>query len=148
LLRAFFCPRRASRGGVSRVVRNSLIANGRRFRPAGHPNSSLFSVFVLPGQGIAPRNHAGFRAAVCTPQRIAVGFRTCSTRSRSAARLAGNLDRWARHRAVGTEHAAVARLGFEHRVAALALVEPLTGVGGHPLCLHVPAYRAGQCRIE
>ena len=65
-----------------------------------------------------------------------------------AARLAGNLDRRTRHRPVRTEHAAITRLGFEYRVAALALVEPLAGIRGHPLSLDVPAHRAGQCRIE
>ena len=58
------------------------------------------------------------------------------------------LNRRAGHCAVGAEHAAVARLRFEQRVAAFAFVEPLTGVGGHDLGLDVPAQRTGQRRFE
>lgn len=54
------------------------------------------------------------------------------------------LDRRAGHGTVGAEHAAVARLGLEQRVAAFALVEPLAGVGGHGFGLDVAAQRAGQ----
>lgn len=42
MLRAFSRPRRASTGGVSWVVRNSMIAGSPCFRPAGHSNPSLF----------------------------------------------------------------------------------------------------------
>jgi hypothetical protein len=41
------------------------------------------------------------------------------------------LHRWARHRAVGAENAAVARLGLETLAAALAIVEELASVSRH-----------------
>ena len=79
MLRAFSRPRRASRGGVSRVVRISMVAGRRRFRLTGHPNSSLFSVCAQVALRIPSRNDAGFRATVCTLLRIAVWFRNaCS----------------------------------------------------------------------
>ena len=54
------------------------------------------------------------------------------------------LDRRTGHRAVGTEHAAIAGLGLEQDVAALAFVEPLAGIGGHGLGFDMTALRAGQ----
>jgi hypothetical protein len=47
--------------------------------------------------------------------------------------LAVFLDRRARHRAVRTEHAAIARQRFELLVATLADVEELAGVNRHLL---------------
>ena len=58
------------------------------------------------------------------------------------------LDRGARNRAVGTEDAAVAWLGLEHRVALFALVEPLAGIHRHHLGLGVAALGAGQRRFR
>lgn len=52
------------------------------------------------------------------------------------------------HRAVGAVHTAVTRLGSEHCVTALALVEPLADVGGQGLVLDVIARRAGQKRFQ
>jgi hypothetical protein len=69
-----------------------------------------------------------------------------ATASHSA--LALRLDRRARHGAIGAIDAAVTRLGLEHSVALLALVEPLAGVGGHGLGLGVAALRTGQGRVQ
>lgn len=58
------------------------------------------------------------------------------------------LDRRTGHRAVGTEHAAIAGFGLQQDVAALAFVEPLAGVGGHGLGLDVAALGAGQGGLQ
>ena len=54
------------------------------------------------------------------------------------------LDRWTGHRSVGTEHAAVARLGFEQGLAARALIKVLARVRRHALLSLLPANRAGE----
>ena len=51
-----------------------------------------------------------------------------------------------RQRCVRTKDTAVARLRFEHGVAAIAFVEPLARIGGHDLVLHVTAHRARDPR--
>ena len=71
-----------------------------------------------------------------------------STAAATAGALAPLLDWRARHRPVGAEHAAVASLRFEHRVAMLALVEPLAGVGRHGLRLDVTAGGARERGFE
>lgn len=63
-------------------------------------------------------------------------------------RLVGLLNRRAGQRAVGAEHAAIARLGPQHRLAALAVVKELAGVRRHRLRFLVPAARAGQRRVQ
>lgn len=54
-----------------------------------------------------------------------VGVRSCATGC-GRLPLAGFLYRRARHRAVGTGHAAIARMRTQHRSTALAVVEELT----------------------
>ena len=54
----------------------------------------------------------------------------------------------ARDGRIGAIDAAVASLGFEHRAAALAVVEPLAGVSGHRFILRVAALGAGNRRGE
>ena len=51
------------------------------------------------------------------------------------------LDRRARHRAIGTENAAIARKWFEALTAALAVVEKLTRIGWHLLRRLMSAFR-------
>src|SRR5690606_35047507 len=58
------------------------------------------------------------------------------------------LNRRARHRAIGAVDAAVARLRFQHDVALLALVEPLTRVRRHGLRLRVATLRASEGRLQ
>jgi len=62
--------------------------------------------------------------------------------------LAALLDRWARNGTVRAVDAAVTRFGFEKGVTLLALVEPLTGVGGHRLPPGMAANRTRQGRVE
>ncbi len=50
--------------------------------------------------------------------------------------------------AVGAVHAAVTGFGLEHRVALLALIEPLAGVCGHRLGLGVATLGTGQRRLQ
>lgn len=69
-------------------------------------------------------------------------------RSARAACRAIRLDRRTLIRPVGAEHAAVACLGTQHRLAVLALVEPLAGVGRHGFLLRVAALRAGEDRLK
>ena len=52
------------------------------------------------------------------------------------------------HRAVRTEHAAIAGFGPEYYAALSALVEPLTGISRHCLSRYVPALRTGECRLD
>ena len=66
----------------------------------------------------------------------------------SATAVLPALNRWARHRAVGAEHAAVARLRSQHRPAMLALIEELACIGRHDLPLAVTAVRAGEYRFS
>jgi hypothetical protein len=54
------------------------------------------------------------------------------------------LDRWARHRTVRAEDAAVARLGFKQCLTACALVKILARVRRHDFLARVPAIRAGE----
>lgn len=58
------------------------------------------------------------------------------------------LNRRTGYRAIGTEHAAIARLRLQQYVAALAFIEPLAGVGGHGFGLDVAAVRAGQRGLQ
>ena len=58
------------------------------------------------------------------------------------------LDRWAWHRAVGAEHAAVARERLEPRSATLAVIEQLASVGGHSLGRLMTAFRTGERRLQ
>jgi hypothetical protein len=58
------------------------------------------------------------------------------------------LNRRTRHRAERAEHAAVAQLRAQQRVAGRALVVELAGVGGHGFLLGMATVRAGQHRLE
>jgi hypothetical protein len=58
------------------------------------------------------------------------------------------LDRGTRHRAVGTEHAAIAGQRLKPRSAALAIIEELASVGGHRFDGLVLALRTGQDRVK
>ncbi len=73
-----------------------------------------------------------------------VGFcKILKPNSRLAAAIVACLDWWAGHRRVGTVHAAVARYRFQNRLAALAVIEPLTDIGRHGLNFDMPAF--GTC---
>jgi hypothetical protein len=54
------------------------------------------------------------------------------------------LDRWAGHRSVRAEYAAVARLGFKQCLTACALVKILARVRRHDFLPLLPAIRAGE----
>jgi hypothetical protein len=58
------------------------------------------------------------------------------------------LNRRTFHRAIGTEHATIARLRPEQRSALLALVEELAGIGRHDFRFRVPATRTGYRRAQ
>jgi hypothetical protein len=74
---------------------------------------------------------------------------TCRLRASTLpAALALLLYRWALHRAKGTEHAAIAHIGTQQRLAALALVVELAGIGGHSFPLGETTMRAGQHRFK
>ena len=66
----------------------------------------------------------------------------------STAALALKLDGRARHRAIGTEHAAVPHLRAQRGAATLALVEELAGVGRHLFDLAVSAVRTGDFGVK
>jgi hypothetical protein len=66
----------------------------------------------------------------------------------AAAAFPFQLYRRAGHGAIGAEHAAVARLWLQQRMAMLALVEPLAGIGRHRLCLDETALGTGQRGLE
>jgi hypothetical protein len=55
------------------------------------------------------------------------------------------LDRWTRHRSVGAEHTAIARLWFKPLATSLAVIEKLARIGWHLLSRLVPALRTGDC---
>src|SRR5579859_4961649 len=67
---------------------------------------------------------------------------------RSVAAATLLLNRRTGHRPIGTKHAAIARLRFQQGFAPGALIEILTGIGGHDFIPRVPAVRAGQCRNQ
>jgi hypothetical protein len=54
------------------------------------------------------------------------------------------LDGWARHRAIGTEHTAIAGFGPKQGFAGRALVEKLTGIRRHRFLALLAALRAGD----
>lgn len=54
------------------------------------------------------------------------------------------LNGWARDRAIGTEHTAIAGLGPKQSFAARALVEKLTGIRRHRFLALLAAVRAGD----
>src|SRR5262245_42080408 len=58
------------------------------------------------------------------------------------------LDWRARHRTIGTEHAAVAMLGPHGRATACAVVDELARVGRHGLRLGSGAIRTGNYRFK
>jgi hypothetical protein len=66
---------------------------------------------------------------------------------RSAAAVIA-LDRRTRDRAVGTEHAAIAREGLEPFTTALAVIEELAGIGRHRLDSLIAAFGASQCGLK
>lgn len=94
-----------------------------RTRPAGatagRPMPALQAIDLLPGASIGRR----------------------------AAGRAG-LDRRAPVRAIRAEHTAVADQRTQHRLATLALVEPLAGVHRHRLLFRVAAQRTGENRLQ
>jgi hypothetical protein len=55
------------------------------------------------------------------------------------------LDRWAWHRPVRAEYAAIARLWFKPLATSLAVIEKLARIGWHLLSRLVPALRTGDC---
>jgi hypothetical protein len=70
--------------------------------------------------------------------------------TRRGAWLSGalSLNRWTWHRTVGTEHAAIARLGFQLCAAAGAFIEELTRIGRHGLRFRNGAVRTGDGRLK
>src|SRR5712691_5500215 len=75
---------------------------------------------------------------------------TVSTRtagSRAALARALGLDRWTGHRAVGTEHTAIALLRPQPHATTGALIEKLARIGRHGLRFGGPAVRAGNHRL-
>ena len=58
------------------------------------------------------------------------------------------LNRRTGHRAIRTEHAAIARFWLQQHMAALAFVVLLTGVGGHGFGLDAAAVGAGQRGLQ
>jgi hypothetical protein len=58
------------------------------------------------------------------------------------------LYRGARHRAVGAEHAAIAREGLEPFATALAVIEELAGIGRHRLDSLIAAFGASECGLK
>jgi hypothetical protein len=68
--------------------------------------------------------------------------------STRAARRTIGLNGRALVRTVRAENAAVARLRTQHDLAVTALVEPLAGIGGHRLRLHMAAGRARERRLQ
>src|SRR5216684_2929910 len=86
------------------------------------------------GKWNPPREQIGTFAAepVARGVRRRVAHRRLGT-TRRGAWLAGalGLNRWTRHRAVGTEHTTIARLGLQLCPAAGAFIEELTGISRH-----------------
>jgi len=98
-----------------------------------------------------PRQQAGVKAA--KPVARGLGRRVGHRLSRTAggrARFTGAycLDWWTRHRAVGAEHAAIARLRLQLRAAAGAFIEELAGIGRHGLHFCNGAMRTGDGRLK
>src|SRR5215472_17721764 len=68
--------------------------------------------------------------------------------NRAASRCLTRLYRRTRHRSVGAEHAAIARLGAQEFAAARTFVEILARIGRHGLGLRRTAGRAGDRGIR
>lgn len=61
-----------------------------------------------------------------------------------SAAIVAHLDWRTGHGGVGTVHTAVSRQRLKNRLAALAVVEPLTGIGGHSVRFDMPAFGASD----
>src|SRR5215831_7607066 len=81
------------------------------------------------------------------PNSLAADPSTCAARSPGLARTLC-LDRWARHRAIGTEHAAITLARTQHRAAAGTSVEELAGIGRHSFRFGGSAKRAGDNALK
>ena len=99
------------------------------------------SVFIVSATSAC--QEAGLRARPSARSRHSEA-RSCAT----APRLAVCLHRRTGHRAVRTEHAAIARLGPQESVAGLALIEPLAGVRRHAFGFAVPAVRTSEDGVQ
>ena len=142
-------PRAAAEGvprrGPRAVTRRPAVGTGVAAR--GALGGWAWPLFCSGGRASVGATPALVRSA----SRRAIGAAVaCLTLPVQAARqqLLLLLTGRARHRAVGTVHAAAAGLGLEHDVALFALVGPQTGVGRHRLRLDVPTLRAGERRFE
>lgn len=98
----------------------------------------------------SPRSAALIALAECSraAEDIRCFRKLVSCSARAARRTSSRLDRRTLVRTVGAEHAAVARHGAQHRLAVLALVEPLAGVGRHRFLLRMAALRTGEDRLK
>ena len=96
----------------------------------------------------SPRHGEGLRAT-CP---ILGGFRALRLFTRATRRLSTAQTRslygWTRDVSIGTEYAAVARLGLEYGLASFAVIEILAGVRRHCLGFLMPAHRTGYRRRE
>jgi hypothetical protein len=103
------------------------------------------AITVIQGIPHATASCAGFAANPVRFGRYCVSQWLCAAAA-SGARLARTLglDRRARNRAVGTEHATVARLRPQHRAAAGAAIDNLAGVRRHGLRFRGGAIRTGD----
>jgi len=83
-------------------------------------------------------------------QRLSIGNEgwPCDHPAGSAAASALFLNRRALHRAEGAEHATVARIRAQQRLAVAALVEVLAGIRGHRLLRREIAVRAGLAHLR
>src|SRR5262245_58007714 len=107
-----------------------------------------FQVIETPGHiEVGPRRPLSGRDQGRLHDRGLAAVAPQAQRGRSAS-LPRFLHRWARHRAVRAEHAAVSLRGLEQGAAASALMEVPAGVGRHGLGAPMPALRAGQGRLQ
>jgi hypothetical protein len=70
-----------------------------------------------------------------------------AARGRAALARTRGLNRRARHRAIGTEHATIARLWLQLRAAAGAFIEELAGIRRHGFRFRERAVRTGDGRL-
>src|SRR6185437_12474728 len=115
---------------------------------AGQRAPRTRSIWLRAGPGAAGREDYVRSPAGATQRPLRSGPGSILAYLRGLSAAISCLDRRARHRAVGAEHAAVARLGLEPLAASFAVIEKLASIRGHSLNRLMLAFGAGDRRLH
>jgi hypothetical protein len=131
----------------SQLLARSLSAGTHRL----FPKLGVDRLCHQPAGPRPPLTHNGHRAAKPAARGLGrrVGHRLLRTAGGRAWFTGAYCLNWrTRYRAIGAEHAAIARLRLQLRAATGALIEELTGIGRHGLRFCNGAVRTGDGRLK